>query len=506
MTTRLYDIPSDIFKDIVACLEDEDLGALYLTGDTVVIRSLRTCITKTQYRREMFIDFPNITTIENVWGDGKLLPPNLTTISTFVPFDDNCMDAIPSSVTSLGTSCDNGTAFLDSIPKTVTTLKLTELIVGTDKYTFSDNLKHIEIDKITDGAGGSITLPKHIETIRICSSDSMPRIYTQSRKFLTCVDIPWYNQCKELPNLITLRCENLCDRVQLSASLETLVVRNCLYWQEHQYIQISELKNLQYLHLRPIPADMMKYIPKTVKRLEINVILPDEHTISLHEGLARLSLVSSLNAMLILPSTLTLLRCDESDFRHLRSSSLPNLKILTINEVRIVSRNFISVENYDFTLHPKLQSLTVNKCIDLRTLPDSILELSCAAVLSGGAIPKRLQKLVITRSCKPTIDNIKSKLPHCLIAVKNMCNIQNVGTLFKFFGLDHLLDNSDVLFTAKEVAVLSDGAPNEKELIMILKFGVDIYVIINLLPAEMKTPDIIKTITDKIEQVRQGAD
>lgn len=502
MSTKVYDIPPDIFKDIALFLEDEDLGALYCTGNTRAISLLRFSTTGLKYRRAMFADFPSIKTIENVCGDGNPLPPNLTSLTTFIPFDDDCMSVIPASVTKLGTSCENGVEFLNTIPKTVTDLTLTELRMDS-WYTFPDNLKRIEIGKVMCCVKPMrIVLPNYIESVKIDYMESEVKLNMGMSDLLVHVDIPYCNINFDTPNLISLRCNYLDPTTKLPPLLETLTIRDFSHQDENILTQIQNLRNLRHLYLQPINADMVNYIPSIVERLEVEIVSKTECKVELHEGLKRLYLLCSPNIEVILPSTLTLLRCNQETTKYL--SHLRNLEYLYVNDMGITT-NGMFVEHYNFTIHPKLQVLYTNGCIDIQTLPDSICELSCHAVFSRGILPKRLQKITVARSCQRTIDNIKSKLKYCSISVASMVqSVQNISSIFEFFELSHLLEHNEMLVAAEEAAVLMQGnTPTADQLVNLLKMGLDIETVVKVIPKDIATPDVIRAIRDKIEQVKQ---
>lgn len=128
--------PSDIFKQIVSKLDDEDLGALYSTGDEKLISLLHRSVTRTKYNRQMFSKNNIIESIDIVMGDVDLLPPNIKSIDTLVVIHDDRIKNIPNAVTSLGISC-NELTYLDKIPKTVENLTIYKLKLD-DDYVFRD--------------------------------------------------------------------------------------------------------------------------------------------------------------------------------------------------------------------------------------------------------------------------------------------------------------------------------------------------------------------------------
>lgn len=128
--------PSDIFKQIVSKLDDEDLGALYSTGDEKLISLLHRSVTRTKYNRRMFSKNNIIESIDIVMGDVDLLPPNIKSIDTLVVIHDDRIKNIPNAVTSLGISC-NELTYLDKIPKTVENLTIYKLKLD-DDYVFRD--------------------------------------------------------------------------------------------------------------------------------------------------------------------------------------------------------------------------------------------------------------------------------------------------------------------------------------------------------------------------------
>lgn len=128
--------PSDIFKQIVSKLDDEDLGAPYSTGDEKLISLLHRSVTRTKYNRQMFSKNNIIESIDIVMGDVDLLPPNIKSIDTLVVIHDDRIKNIPNAVTSLGISC-NELTYLDKIPKTVENLTIYKLKLD-DDYVFRD--------------------------------------------------------------------------------------------------------------------------------------------------------------------------------------------------------------------------------------------------------------------------------------------------------------------------------------------------------------------------------
>lgn len=499
MSTKLYDIPADIFKDITPFLDDEDLGALYLTTNNAIMSLLRASITRLQYRRDVFADLPTIKTINHVWGDGKSLPPNLNTIATFVQLGDD-MSVFPLSLTRLGISCEDGTAILNSIPKTVTHLVIDKLYVDVDICKIPDTVKNIEINDIT-GKISVIALPAYIECINIKNIQNTVHVNVLPSNSITHISMPFCGVCGGMQSLISLECEYLHNSVQLFTQLERLIVRNCADFTEKQYVVINSLTNLKHLYLKPVPANMIKHIPTSVKHLEINIMDSDTHTISLHEGLEKLQYVSSSSITVNLPSTLTDLMCYSTDIRHLRIASLPNLTALTIYAPK--GTNIIDVESYDASIHQKLITLYISNCVDLQMLPNTIRSLTCHSVFSKGILPKHLQRITVTYSCKSSIDNIKSKLKYCSIsATKILDNKREIQTLFNFLDISSILTDANVLLAAEEASLIVNSL-NPFRIITSLS-DTEIYrVLTTIIPSEVLTPDVLDKVNAGLEKARQ---
>lgn len=140
--------PSDIFKQIVSKLEDENLGLLYLTGDTQLMKILKYSVSQIKYMKPLFNEFPSIEMIDTVTGNGNPLPPSLKQINNFIIMEENCMKVILKSVIRLGLSCEN-VEDLDGIPETVETLVVDDLTLY-DNYTFRNGYKHTRVHPTLD--------------------------------------------------------------------------------------------------------------------------------------------------------------------------------------------------------------------------------------------------------------------------------------------------------------------------------------------------------------------
>lgn len=458
--------PPEIFKQIALDLEDEDLGALYLTGDSKIIGLLSRSITRTKYKRDMFADFQSIETIDTVIGNGKSLPPSLKVIYNFIPMVDNCMDVIPKSVTYLGITCDDITN-LDQIPNHIETLNVDSIELD-DDYTFRNGPKVIVVSNLTLARPDiCITFPK--SAIR-ASAIQCSNIQILNKKDLYYVAMREYKYDKAHDNITDLCTAILQHNMKLPSTVTAMSIANYIISDPTIAAPLSELQHLTSLVISSRSPLISKYIPKSLKFLNVLVSghvgrpiqsirnysiqsdddsimtildqieqLPvSDKTFNFHEGMTDLvvSMVTITALPINLPSTLTSLTALTFDANLLDNFNLPHLTYICVKD--LPNRNK-TVLLHDFNKHPNLRYLSVDRPIFLKNLPDTLAYLCCNSI-SGSKLPSRLQILEMDRATQYSIDMIKEKLEFCRIAVKNtiLC-AELIYRVFAKFDIDYLL-------------------------------------------------------------------
>lgn len=450
--------PPEIFKQIALDLEDEDLGALYSTGDRNIISLLYKSVTHTKYNRRMFSNV--VESIDVVMGDIDILPPNIKSIETFIVTNDNCIKTIPNTVTSLGISCDE-LVYLDYIPKTIENLIIYKLKLY-DDYVFRDGYKSITISNLALVRPDiRIIFPKSTINVSVAECSNVQTLGND----VYVMETKEYKYSNNHRNLAILTTEILYDAIPLPLTITNLCIVQYITTDSKFMSHLSSLCHLNTLHIGSTSNLIAYYIPTSVVNLTV-VIRPVINKMSIKHKYGKMFISGSLDGTVKyirrtdeiftvnsgvrtlyydaganpqLPNTLTHLTMPAIESNKMDGIDLPNLTYLN-TKFTVAPNSVGGMILRNFNDYPQLKHLSVTGYVFLKNLPKSLVYLDCSGV-SGSELPPYLQIFIARSVLKYTIDIIRNKLPFCKITAKRIVNDieQSVINSYVNLGIDYLL-------------------------------------------------------------------